>query len=333
MPGIGVKVQLSSDRVITLSRDLPFASTSINFNELNVMLSRRQFLKSALPLSLLPGAAMGSQSSVQRSSLEIKINGLGAEFEGYKIAFVTDIHHGVWLPQELLEQAIQLVSQERVDLLLLGGDYIGLPDPIKTAASGSILNKRFAGLDEFNAPVPIFENLGAMLSKVAPPDGIVGVYGNHDLWLAPHASRKLLPRHGVKMLVNQSFLVKRGGHTLHVYGLDELWTGIPRYLINPSKAPHETRILLAHNPDSFSSVLDSPEFEFDLGLAGHTHAGQVKLPLLGALSYNIMDSRLGEGVFQNGQKKCFTSRGIGTVEIPIRINCPPEVTIFTLQHA
>ncbi len=92
-------------------------------------------------------------------------------------------------------------------------------------------------------------------------------------------------------------------------------------------------ILLTHNPDFSSFVLHDKNIKFNLSLSGHTHGGQIKLPIVGALGYNISDLRYKEGLVDYQETKLYTSRGLGYVELPIRINCPPEVTIITLRKS
>lgn len=139
---------------------------------------------------------------------------------------------------------------------------------------------------------------------------------------------------GIQVLLNTVFPVERQGKRLLVLGSDDYWTGIPSTSAMPDKKePGQVRIVLSHNPDYLSHLLEKTRFEFDLGLSGHTHGGQIKLPLIGALHYNIKDQRFAEGLFSHPRAVTYTSRGIGVVGLPIRINCPPEVNVFTLKRA
>jgi predicted MPP superfamily phosphohydrolase len=91
------------------------------------------------------------------------------------------------------------------------------------------------------------------------------------------------------------------------------------------------KICLAHNPDYFVELQKKSPVKFDLSLAGHTHGGQIKLPIWGSLIYNVENRQFAEGLVETNQSSYYTSRGIGVVEIPHRINCPAEVCIFTLK--
>ena len=134
------------------------------------------------------------------------------------------------------------------------------------------------------------------------------------------------------MLINRSVTFKRNLETFRIIGTDDYWTGIPRFAAAP-KRESENRVLISHNPDYVSFLLENTACEFDLALSGHTHGGQIKLPIIGALGYNVTDARFGEGLVHHKRGEVFTTRGLGVVEIPVRINCPPEVSILTLTHA
>lgn len=307
-------------------------------------LSRRKFLT----LGLLAGGAsvvgatgLGSGfmalQSPQINKVKITINDLPPEFSDYTIAFVTDIHMGHYLDQEYLGSVAEIIKKEKPDLILLGGDYIWI-EHSKLAKSLAQINPNslapFSGDDLINES---FKLCAEVLGSLKCPDGIYGVLGNHDRWENPRSCINNFKEFGIQILVNQSVKINRGGEILHLIGVDDYWTGIPKLdFIDPQKPKRETRLLLSHNPDYVSTLLRMKSHKFDLALCGHTHGGQIRLPLVGPVIYNVRDREFFEGLVtinNDTQDKVFTSIGIGMVEIPLRLNCPPEVAIITLQSS
>ena len=180
-----------------------------------------------------------------------------------------------------------------------------------------------------------YELVSSIIAEVNAPEGIVAVYGNHDRWTIPKFCHKQFTSRQIRILINESIELNRSGSILRLIGVDDYWTGIPRIPKLPvrTKNSKEVRILISHNPDFLSPLINQRQNIFDLGLCGHTHGGQIKLPVVGALHYNIRDLRLSEGLYQNDYCSVYTTRGVGVVEIPYRVNCNPEVSILNLTRA
>lgn len=303
-----------------------------------VRFSRRSFLK----LGALGAAVVGTGAAVNHFTTEIvrtelvdiRVANLPKEFVDYRIGFVSDIHLGPFVPDEWVVTALDILNEHKIDLVLVGGDHINVPNQRSSTMFPVVRNKPLANkkLDELVEAV--YTNLGKMLQLTSPPDGIWAVHGNHDRWLAPKIAEQILSDHGTPTLVNQEVEIKRGGSTLRLAGLDDYWTGIPK-LIGPYKLERnrEFRVVMTHNPDLFAEILRRTHYEFSLGVAGHTHAGQIQLKGVGPLTYNVRHPEFGEGLQEEQGTWLYTSRGIGVVEVPYRLNCPQEVTIFTLRAA
>jgi hypothetical protein len=190
---------------------------------------------------------------------------------------------------------------------------------------------------EFSAlPIPayskgVFEGLMEILRSVKVPDGVFGVLGNHDRWCHPTACDDAFAAAGIPLLENAHRSLRRGEASLVVAGVADYLTGRPE---KPAfhRTPGTVGILLCHNPDFVSELLDNDGLEFDLALCGHTHGGQIRVPGLGALITNIADQRFVAGLAPVKGGFVYTSRGIGVVEIPYRIACAPEATVITLRQ-
>jgi len=297
-------------------------------------LSRRQFLKSGI--TALGAAGIGtwlidSSYALEMYSVKVPVEDLPADFDGYRVGFLSDFHLGPFVLEEWIEDAIRKIASQDLDLLVLGGDYQGIPDSITSKLFGDYRNKTYAHLCQEDCAERIFSDLIKLLSLVRPKDGIIAVYGNHDRRSSPDiCSRTFSQRQDLFLLENSTHVIRRGSCHIEIAGVADYLSGFPKL---PSVEFPNSSLLISHNPDFVSSLLESSRSPFGLALCGHTHGGQIKLPALGALTYNINDLRFAEGLVRHGGSFVYTSRGIGMVEIPFRINCPAEATIFILESA
>ena len=300
--------------------------------------SRREFIQGAFALGAVtslprPGST-GSAALPVLERLEISSPRLPEAFDGYRIGFLSDIHYGAWLGDDVLNHIIMTLNSEDLDLLLLGGDYIWIHAPWIEIAFPDIRNTAFSGLSQEAQPGAIMRGLADFVASIRTRDGSCAVLGNHDRWYATEACLKFLPESGTQLMINQEIPLRRGKSEISLLGLDDYWTGAPRI---PAKSASgddsQFRILLTHNPDLVSEILTAGRCRFDLALCGHTHGGQVKLPGLPAPFYNIYDRRFAQGLVPAGNSLVYTGRGIGVVELPFRLNCPAEITLVTLRTA
>jgi uncharacterized protein len=303
------------------------------------MLTRRNFIKAALfggAGVLASGTALASSSltteAIEVVERRIHLPTLSTAFDGYRIAFLTDPHLGPWVRSEFIAAAFTQVSSFKPDLIILGGDYIWVPDRDDTKL-WSPTNLRFANLKAEASCEAVYDEWSPLLKMLQAPDGILAVYGNHDRWAHPSHCNECLTAHDIRLLCNESHTLVRGTGVLTLIGADDYWTGAPDLThFTHLPAPNEARLLITHNPDHAASLIASKRFHFDLALCGHTHGGQLNLPIVGPLSYNIANPQFGAGLQVVGSQKVYTSRGLGVVELPFRVNCPPEVSFLTLHR-
>lgn len=302
-------------------------------------LSRRRFLAfgaTALTGLGAAGAALSSSEYATRITpelLTLPLPRLPREFDGYRIGFLTDVHLSRCLPQEWLQDASQVLAKADIDLLLLGGDHVWMIESAIGRMAEQLTPQGFTEVPHAQLPRVLYSEVARIAAALKPRDGVFNVMGNHDWWIAPHTCLEVFARAGIRTLVNQQVAVRRGDAQLTVIGTDDYWNGVPEVPRLPARSTSasEFRILLTHNPDYVAFLAEPAGLDFDLALCGHTHGGQIKLPLLGALTYNVRAVRFGEGLEASASHLVYTSRGLGMVEIPVRLNCPPEVTVITLQ--
>ena len=232
--------------------------------------------------------------------------------DGLRIAMVSDLHAGgPHIDLDRVERVVATVAGLRPDLFALLGDYL---DP-EVAFGGRI------------EPEPIAERLG----RVRPPLGSVAVLGNHD-WVddGPRIADALRVA-GVRVLENDAVRLARVPGELWVAGLADATTRRPDIDRALAAVPDEAAVLLlSHDPDVFPRVPD----RVALTLSGHTHGGQVDVPLV---KRSWIPSRFGERyagghVVEDG-RHLVISRGVGNSRLPVRLGVPPEVVVMTLRPA
>ena len=168
-----------------------------------------------------------------------------------------------------------------------------------------------------------------MLAQVRARAGIVGCLGNHDLGTDPAYVSAVLESHGISVLRNRSIPLEREGARLWLAGLDDVLEGKPDLTLALKGVPAaEPVVLLAHEPDFADYVAHA-----DLQLSGHSHGGQIRIPLLGAPYLPAMGRKYPRGLRQIGPLSLYTNVGLGTIVVPMRLDCPPEVTLITLRRA
>lgn len=295
-------------------------------------MNRRQFLSLGAASATLAGCSTATRH-LQDSTEDLTIQRIAILLEkrfsalhGFTIAFVSDLHIGPALSPALLEAVTTFLLHADPDVIVLGGDYLWVPDSTLSRVFDRIRDQRFADLDYAEVRDLACDSLHQLLRRLSPKLGTVGVMGNHDNWSAFHQVPTAFDQPGSELLINQAAMYAHSNQDIEVFGVDDYWTGIP-------EAPHwqsstSFKILISHNPDFLETSLSTNSF--DLALCGHTHGGQIVLPAVGALSYNVRSSRLHHGTYRVKEKPCVVTSGIGVVEIPYRINCPAEIAFITL---
>ena len=267
-------------------------------------LTRRQFLAGAAGVA---AGVAGYAYAVEPQTLRVErvrfpIPGLAAHLDGFTIGVLADLHIGSMVPVERGFKAASRLAALKPDLVLIAGDMTGYVDG---HAQVQLL------IDE----------------SLAPVKGAYGVLGNWDYFshtLPPGVKRQT----AVQILVNQGVLVAPG---LWLGGLDDGIHGDPDVAKALAGAPDgATRLLLAHEPDLADLV--RPDHRVALQISGHTHGGQVRFPLVGALMKPPLGQKYVAGLYRAPACAVYTSRGIGVTGLPFRFLAPPEITLITLTR-
>jgi predicted MPP superfamily phosphohydrolase len=235
-----------------------------------------------------------------RVEVDLPVVGLPEALSGLRIGLITDVHHSDTVPADDVANAVRLLMEARPDLVVLGGDYVTFGD------------RRFVS--------PAAELLSPLANA---PHGSFAILGNHD---DDRDMPAALAQHGFTVLKDQRTGLKIRGETLDLAGI-RFWTRRPADLARVLSGTSGTTILLAHDP---RRLTEAAALDVQLVLSGHTHGGQVVLPGLGALAGRKFPVLAGTGTTDNAT--VFVSRGVGTVYVPVRINCPPEVAVLTLRR-
>jgi uncharacterized protein len=233
---------------------------------------------------------------VVRSDLPVR--GLARELDGLRIGFITDLHLSESVPADDIQRALTLTANEAPDLIVLGGDYVSYQD------------MRYVD--------PVAE----LLAQARAPLGVIAILGNHDDDRAVPAA---LARRGIAVLRDGWMPLSRSGASLSLAGV-RFWTKKREDIAAAIAGAPAPVLLLAHDP---RRVVEASALGIPAVLSGHTHGGQVVLPGLGAIAARKFPIAAGRLTVK--RTELFVSRGVGTVILPLRINCPPEIAIVTLR--
>jgi uncharacterized protein len=245
---------------------------------------------------------------IEINSIELTLPHLAAEFNGYRIVQISDIHTDKSTAEKRLTHIFSLVNQQKPDLVAMTGDFIT------------------GGSEKF---LPKFE---ATLNQIEAKDKIVAVLGNHDYWADPQPISQALTQNGILNLRNEVYTLQRGNSKLHIAGLDDIYMGKQRLDIVLSKLTDDSAaILLAHEPDYADTSAATKRF--DLELSGHSHAGQIRLPFFKPPILPELGRKYYDGLYRVGEMMHYTNRGIGTTGLHLRFGSRPEITVFTLKSS
>jgi predicted MPP superfamily phosphohydrolase len=278
-------------------------------------LTRRTFLKLGAVGTVASIAGLGYSRFIEpeRLSLErvtIQIPRLPPAFEGFRIAVLSDFHLQPFTTLPHIEDAVAMTNELRPDLAVLLGDFV-------------------------DATADAIHDLAPALARLNARMGVYSVLGNHDHWKGPKIVRTALERAGILVLENSGVMLAEAGENLYLAGLESAWCGKPD--LDTALAGHREgkpgtpSILLIHEPDFADTA--ATDGRIALQISGHSHGGQVRLPLLGALQLPSWGRRYDHGLYQVRDMYLYTNRGIGVSDVPVRFNCPPEVTEITLRGA
>ncbi len=279
-------------------------------------LSRRRFLRTSgsaafaglvtSPLVAATYGALVEARDLRVDEVDLAMPTFPSELDGLRLVQISDLHCRVYTPKEVIERVVEVANSLRPDLLLVTGDFVS---------------------DSTRYITPCAE----ALSKAQARYGKFGCLGNHDYYVNAAAVRGAMEEAGIRMLLNQAVRVEIDGRRLNVAAVDDLWTGNP----DVKKALQEAErncftLMMNHNPNYFPAIARQG---VELTLSGHTHGGQINLAFFGLpLDPTRLSTPFVRGLFRIGDSHLYVNRGIGVTGPPIRLNSPPEVTLFRLYH-
>lgn len=312
-----------------LYRGIRFLFQSFGGGE-NFLPERRQFLSfigigSAAMLSafFIDGIIFGKYRHSVRK-VKIKIKNLPASFKGYKIIQISDVHSGSFFHPEKLQKAINLINEQKADLIIFTGDMVN----------------NYA--HEFEPFVPLF-------SSIQSKDGKLSILGNHDYgdygeWKSAEEKAENVPhliqlqaKAGFQMLRNEHRIIEKNGEKLYILGvenwgekpfpqygdLDKAAAGVP---------PEAAKILMSHDPTHFDRIVKKHPSNVQLTLSGHTHGMQFGIDLKN-VRWSPVQYRYPKwaDLYESEGKSLYVNRGFGVIGYPGRVGIEPEITLFELS--
>jgi uncharacterized protein len=254
----------------------------------------------------LSQAARSALSEPYRLTIEhqpIHLGRLPEVLDGFRIVQLSDIHHSPFTSREQIKRAVDTANSLQPDIIALTGDYISK-------------ERRYAA--------PCAEMLGRLRAR----HGVYAVLGNHDHWTDAALITDLFRAEGITMLVNQGMRFEKNGAAFWIAGVDDTMVGLEDLsLALAGSSEDELKLLLAHNPIILRRAARAG---VDLVLSGHTHGGQVSLRPERSASGRPR-RRLLKGLARQGETQIYVTRGLGTVVLPVRFGCPPEVSLLELR--
>jgi predicted MPP superfamily phosphohydrolase len=274
--------------------------------------TRRNFLRlaacSAAGLAVYSGEIARHEIEVVHQT--IKLAGLPEAFGGFRIVQISDVHFREYTEAAFLREVVSKANALEPDLVVLTGDFV----------SWGPLPRRFA--------VKMGYQCAELLSRLTC-ELRYAIMGNHDALVGARAVTDALVVHGIPVLANRFVPIERDGQRFWLAGIEDALEQRPDLTAALPGAEREPVILLAHEPD-FADFASRHQVSFVL--AGHTHGGQIRIPLLPPLHLPEMGTRYVEGLFTlDNRMQLYVNRGIGAVGVPFRLRCPPEITVITLQ--
>jgi uncharacterized protein len=248
---------------------------------------------------------------------EIALHRWPAALDGFTIAHLSDFHYDPDFSVHPLKAAVGIVNNLRPDLISLTGDFVTAPS--------------FGGDDERAAAAAA--PCAQLIRQMRAPHGLWAVLGNHDWSTDPGYVASAIRAEGIQLLANHSVPIEVSGARFWLSGLTDILSGTSDLGATMAQVPrNEATILLAHEPDYADHVArHAVDMPVDLQLSGHSHGGQIRLPLAPPLYLPVMARKYYSGLYRIGPLTLYTNAGLGTMGVPIRWNCPPEVTLLTLR--
>jgi len=282
-------------------------------------ITRRRFL--AASVCAAAGSALYAgeieRHWIEFTQREVYLPGLPEAFDGFRVVQLSDIHLDEFTEPSFLQKAVGRINAINPDAVFLTGDFITLSPLAKVVLKG------------------VAEQCAGILGHLQCPRRYACL-GNHDFLAGGAMVTDALATCGIPVLRNSCVAIERDGARFWLAGVEDPLQGQP----DPEAAipasirnlPGEPVVLLCHGPDYVDTLLKKPAGQsVSLMLSGHTHGGQIRLPLIGPLILPPFGKKYVQGWFRFGNLQLHVNRGIGTVDLPLRLNCPPEISVMTLR--
>jgi uncharacterized protein len=249
--------------------------------------------------------ALAEAETVEVEKVYIRLKKLPKALDGFRIIQLSDIHHSPFTSSKFISDVIKLANDLKPDMFVLTGDYVS---------------------HELEYIAPVAEMLGELRSEF----GTFACLGNHDHWTDAELLTSEFRRNNIDVLINQGFRFSARNETFWLCGVDDFGVGKTnmRAALRGSYSD-EMKLLLCHNP---AAIRRAAYWNIDLMLSGHTHGGQVKIrePRESVLFPNRR-KRSANGLHYRRETQVYITRGIGTVVVPLRYQCPPEISLIELK--
>ncbi len=246
--------------------------------------------------------ALNEANTLSVEKIDIRLARLPKNLDGFRLVHLSDIHHSPFTHLEHISRAVKIANDLQPDMFILTGDYVS---------------------HESEYIAPVAEVLGTLQSEF----GTFACLGNHDHWTNGEMVTKLLRKADISVLINEGFRFQAKHSSFWLAGVDDYMVGKTdlRSALRGS-FPDEMKILLAHNPKTLNRAARAG---VDLMLSGHTHGGQIKIR---EDDKRILPRRkLKNGLYRRKETQIYITRGIGTVVLPVRYQCPPEISLIELH--
>ncbi|MDI1243300.1 MAG: metallophosphoesterase [bacterium] len=247
--------------------------------------------------------AIDEANTLSIERVEISLSRLPKKLDQFRILHLSDIHHSPFTGLEHIARAVRIASQLNPDLVVLTGDYVS---------------------HEAKYIAPAAKVLGELRGRL----GVFACLGNHDHWTDAELVTRHLENAGIRVLTNEGTRIESNEASFWLGGVDDHMVGktdLPLAL--KGSFPDEFKLLLAHNPIIFRRAARAG---IDLTLSGHTHGGQVRVR---DNDQRLIRRRRTAGLHKLKDSQIYITRGIGTVVLPIRFQCPPEISVLELRSA
>ncbi len=280
-------------------------------------INRRKFLRLAASggaVALAADSLLIEPGLVRVVRVDVPLKRWPSRLDGFTIALLSDFHYDPYFSIHPIRKAVSIVSDLHPDLIALTGDFVSVP---------------WTGVAETGAAAA--EPCAEILRKLKAPYGLWAVMGNHDFFTDPDHVTSVLRGAGIPVLANQSTPIEANGARFWLGGVEDVLgrtADLPATL--NGVPPDEPVVMMVHEPDFADRVARHP---VDLQLSGHTHGGQVRLPFIRPMYLPELAKKYIAGLYTIGGLTLYTNSGIGTVDLPVRFNCPPEVTLLKLRRA